>query len=106
MTGISISGKISTAVLRMTTGAKINTSNAITTKVYGRSRASLTIHIWPFVPYRGAALHGILAVNGKRFLSRRERLPPWKPPVLIHLFPEYKQLRSGPRAWFLFQSEL
>src|ERR1700751_1792838 len=38
-------GKISVAVRRMTNGLRTRMSSAITMKVYGRLRASLTIHI-------------------------------------------------------------
>jgi hypothetical protein len=45
MTGISILGKISVAVRRITKGLRTRMRSAITIKVYGRLRASLTIHI-------------------------------------------------------------
>src|ERR1035441_2627453 len=45
MTGILISGKISVGVRRITTGARIRISSATTINVYGRLRASRTIHI-------------------------------------------------------------
>src|ERR1700739_352945 len=45
ITGISIFGKISVGVRRIMTGLKTKISTARTMKVYGRSRATRTIHI-------------------------------------------------------------
>src|SRR6266403_6170167 len=44
-TGISISGKMSVGVFLIDTTPSSTIKSAITTKVYGRRRASLTIHI-------------------------------------------------------------
>jgi hypothetical protein len=46
ITGILISGKMSTGVRRSTNGITKMMTSAITTKVYGRLRARETIHIW------------------------------------------------------------
>src|SRR5262245_59340926 len=45
MTGMSISGKMSVGIRRMVTPPRMMTSIAATTKVYGRRRASRTIHM-------------------------------------------------------------
>src|SRR5258708_34681294 len=45
ITGMSIFGKISVGVRRIMTGLKTKISTARTMKVYGRSRATRTIHI-------------------------------------------------------------
>src|SRR5258708_16549332 len=45
ITGISIFGKISVGVRRIMTGLRTKISTARTMKVYGRSRATRTIHI-------------------------------------------------------------
>ena len=45
ITGMLIFGKISVGVRRITTGLKTKINMAKTMKVYGRSRATLTIHI-------------------------------------------------------------
>src|SRR5262249_816199 len=45
MTGMLIAGKMSVGVRVITTGLAIRISSARTTKVYGRSRATRTIHI-------------------------------------------------------------
>src|SRR5260370_7982783 len=45
MTGILMSGKISVAVRRRTTGVRIRIRSAITMKVYGLRNANATIHI-------------------------------------------------------------
>src|SRR6267142_3699537 len=48
MTGMSTLGKISVGVRRMTTGLRMRIKSARTMNVYGRLRATLTIHIvWP-----------------------------------------------------------
>jgi hypothetical protein len=44
-TGISITGKISTAVLKMANAPATKINMDITTNVYGLFKASLTIHI-------------------------------------------------------------
>src|SRR5580658_7461844 len=45
MTGMSTLGKMSVGVRRITTGLRRRINKATTTKVYGRLRATLTIHI-------------------------------------------------------------
>src|ERR1022692_2588746 len=47
-TGILMLGKMSVGVRRMTTGAAMRINSARTINVYGRLRASLTIHIESF----------------------------------------------------------
>src|ERR1700720_1372599 len=46
ITGISIFGKMSVGVRSITSGLRTKISSAKTIKVYGRLRASLTIHIY------------------------------------------------------------
>src|SRR5215468_3051490 len=46
MTGILMSGKISTGVRRITNGVRIRTSSDATINVYGRLSAKRTIHIY------------------------------------------------------------
>jgi hypothetical protein len=45
MTGMLIEGKMSVGVRAMTTGLTIRISSASTMNVYGRSRATRTIHM-------------------------------------------------------------
>ena len=76
-TGTLISGKMSTGVRSIITGAIRNSSSASTTKVYGRESATRTIHIEDLtadVMYPAASHAGFkLCLRTTVWIARRRR---------------------------------
>src|SRR5215469_11632739 len=83
MTGILMSGKISTGVRRITNGVRIRTSSDATINVYGRLIAKRTIHI--YIKVLGVA-------HFKPDCHRKKDFPPPQPAVSIDFLSEFLKL--------------